>query len=342
MLLNQKPLIMKPRKKFWFCILTLSGIILISSCKKENLPKVITSEIIEFTQASASSGSKITDDGGAMVTSRGVCWGTTHNPTISQNKTKDGTGLGYFVSNIIGLAPSSTYYVRAYATNSAGTSYGEEKAFKTYQDYIFDADSNGYGTVIIGEQEWMAENLKTTTYNNGTGIPNVLDNGDWAELTRGAYCWYENDKTKFGDAYGALYNWHAVNTGNLCPTGWHVPTDAEWSTLIQYIDPTATKFVSFIAGGKLKSTRTAPDAHPRWDKHNAGSTDEFGFSALPAGYRDSDGTFDGALYTCYLWSSSEKDEVFGQLRAMFNIDDAIGWSFLNKRCGFTVRCIRDS
>ena len=333
---------MKPRKKFWFCVLTLSGIILISSCKKENLPTVTTTEIIEFTQASATSGSKITDDGGEMINFRGVCWSTSHNPTISHNKTNDGNGLGYFVSIITGLTPSSTYYVRAYATNSAGTAYGEEKAFKTYQDYIFDVDGNGYGTVIIGEQEWMAENLKTTTYNNGAGIPNVSDGLDWAESVRGAYCWYENDKTKFGGAYGALYNWYAVNTGNLCPTGWHVPTDAEWSKLIQFIDPTATKFVSFIAGGKLKSTRTAPDAHPRWDKHNAGSTDEFGFSALPAGYRDSDGTFDGALYTCYLWSSSEKDELYAWCQGIFNMYGFIDRSNLNKQDGFSVRCLRDS
>ena len=139
---------MKPRNKFWFFLLTLSGLILmqVSSCKKENLPKVTTVNIIKFTQASASSGSIITDDGGAMIISRGVCWSNSQNPTISHNKTNDGTGAGYFVSSITGLSPSTTYYVRAYATNSAGTAYGEETVFRTYQDYIFDEDSNGYGT----------------------------------------------------------------------------------------------------------------------------------------------------------------------------------------------------
>ena len=335
---------MKPRSKFWFFLLTLSGLILmqVSSCKKENLPKVATVNILEFTQASASSGSKITDDGGAMIISRGVCWSKSQNPTINHNKTDDGTGAGYFVSSITGLTPSTTYYVRAYATNSAGTAYGEETVFRTYQDYIFDEDGNGYGTIIIGEQEWMAENLKTTTYNNGVSIPNVSDDLNWAKSTSGAYCWYENDKTQFGDAYGALYNWHAVNTGILCPKGWHVPTDAEWGTLVQFIDPTSSSFVSFIAGGKLKSTRTAPDAHPRWDSPNVGATDEYGFSALPAGYRDTDGTFDGALYTCFLWSSSEKNALFGQCRGIYNIDSNFGWSYLNKQDGFSVRCLRDS
>ena len=314
----------------------------VSSCKKENLPKVTTVNIIKFTQASASSGSIITDDGGAMIISRGVCWSNSQNPTISHNKTNDGTGAGYFVSSITGLSPSTTYYVRAYATNSAGTAYGEETVFRTYQDYIFDEDSNGYGTIIIGEQEWMAENLKTTKYNNGVSIPNVSDDLNWAKSTSGAYCWYKNDKTQFGDAYGALYNWHAVNTGNLCPKGWHVPTDAEWGTLVQFIDPTSSTFVSFIAGGKLKSTRTAPDAHPRWDSPNVGAIDEYGFSALPAGYRDTDGTFDGALYTCFFWSSSEKNALFGQCRGIYNIDSNIGWSYLNKQDGFSVRCLRNS
>jgi uncharacterized protein (TIGR02145 family) len=334
---------MKTGKKFLIYALTLSGflLLLINSCKKEDLPKVTTAGILEIKHISASSGGIITDEGVGTITARGVCWSKSQGPTISNDRTEDGPGAGSFISNIIGLDPNSTYYVRAYATNSDGTAYGEEKVFKTYQDYVFDSDGNGYGTILIGDQEWMAENLKTTTYNEGTEIPNITEDVDWAGITGGAYCWYKNDKATYDKGYGTLYNWYAVNTGILCPIGWHVPTNEEWETLVHFIDPTATEFWSPVAGGKLKSTRTAPADHPRWDLPNTGATNEFGFSALPGGYRDIDGTFDGALYTCFLWSSTEKSANMGMCRGINNIYGDIGWSFLNKQDGFSVRCIKD-
>ena len=94
---------------------------------------------------------------------------------------------------------------------------------------------NEYHTVIIGNQTWMVENLKVTEYNDGTAIPLVESNSDWWNRTTAAYSWNENDEAKYKDSYGALYNWYAVNTGKLCPAGWHVPTDAEWTELIRYL-----------------------------------------------------------------------------------------------------------
>jgi uncharacterized protein (TIGR02145 family) len=113
-----------------------------------------------------------------------------------------------------------------------GTGYGAQLSFTTA---VTDKDGNVYHTVTIGTQTWMVENLKTTKYNDGTAIPFITDNSAWANLTTPGYCWYNNDSTTYKNMYGALYNWYAVSTGNLAPKGWHVATDAEWTTLQNYL-----------------------------------------------------------------------------------------------------------
>lgn len=210
---------------------------------------------------------------------------------------------------------------------------------------VKDIDGNEYKTVKIGNQVWFAENLKTTKYNNGTPIPNITDNTEWAELSTGAYAWYNNDEATYKNAYGALYNWFAVETGNLCPTGWRVPTDAEWSTLINYIDPNADGGNNWpnTAGGKMKSTRTTPDAHPRWESPNTGATDEYGFSALPGGFRYYyDGTFDNVGYNGYWWSSTEYHATHAWYRDVNYDDGNVGRDNDDKRNGISVRCLRDN
>ena len=203
-------------------------------------------------------------------------------------------------------------------------------------DTVRDIDGNVYKTVKIGNLEWMAENLRTTKYHNGSSIPNVTDNEAWAGLSTPAYCWYNNDRATYGNTYGALYNWYAVETGNLCPTGWRVPTDAEWTTLTDHAGGES------VAGGKLKSTRTEPDAHPRWDSPNTDATNEYDFSALPGGYRyDSNGAFNYVGSFSPLWSSSGFDATNAWRR---NIRYDFGEVFRgsnNKRYGFSVRCVRD-
>jgi uncharacterized protein (TIGR02145 family) len=145
---------------------------------------------------------------------------------------------------------------------------------------LTDVDNNTYKVVKIGTQVWMAENLKTTRYNDGSAIPLVTDNTEWNNLTTPGYSWYNNDSATYAQTYGALYNWYTVETGNLCPTGWHVPSDAEWTTLTDYLGGEA------IAGGKLKETGTA-----HWDSPNTGATDETGFTAFPGGNRTKNGPF---------------------------------------------------
>ena len=196
-------------------------------------------------------------------------------------------------------------------------------------------DSIIYRTVKIGDQIWMAENLKATTYRNGTPIPNVTDDTLWENLTIGAYSWYNNDATIYKNPYGALYNWYAVETGKLCPTGWHVPSYEEWITLANYLGGYK------IAGGKLKDADTT-----YWGSPNEGATNESGFTALPVGWRRDDGTFrplGGAMWWASTTKSKYKD-VQGEpwFWVIFREQISIKANyFFSKGFGLSVRCLKD-
>jgi hypothetical protein len=170
------------------------------SCKKEvkivmepTVP-VLTTNATNITNTSADINGKVTYNGGSTVTTQGICWGINENPTIAGNKISIGTGSESFTIKIAGLTPGTTYYVKAYATSSAGTGYGDQKSFQTLNEIITDMDGNLYHSVTIGTQVWMVENLKTTKYSNGDPIPNVSDGYSWGTIATGAYCWYNNDE----------------------------------------------------------------------------------------------------------------------------------------------------
>ena len=293
------------------------------------VPNVTTSSITSITQTSAICGGDVTDDGGSTVIARGACWSTILNPTIADNKTVDGSGTGSYSSSITGLLEGTTYYVRAYAINTNGIGYGSNMSFITQPPNITDVDGNIYHAVIIGTQVWMIENLKTTRYNDGSSIPLVTDPYEWIGLTSDGYCWSENDPNN-KDTYGALYNWYAVNTGKLAPTGWHVPTDEDWNLLINFAGGTTT------AGGKLKASGTN-----YWNPPNTGATDDYGFDALPGGYRSSaNGTFVNLNYWGVWWSATGSNGSIGRLllenvNAIANYDHDIAIQ------GFSIRCIKN-
>jgi uncharacterized protein (TIGR02145 family) len=296
-------------------------------------PVVATLEISSITYSSAVSGGDVTSDGGETVTARGVCWNTTGNPMISDDHTADGSGTGSFTSNITGLSTFTTYYVRAYATNSAGTAYGEQLDFKTKWDNssISDYDGNVYSTVQIGEQIWMAENLKTTRFNDGSVIPLVTDNTAWSILTSSAYCWYNNNEATYKNPYGALYTWYAVKTNKLCPAGWSIPTDAEWTTLTSYLGGEDE------AGGQLKET-----GYTHWNSPNTGATNETYFTALPGGHRYRlNGTFYDINRYGYWWSSSEDETQTAWGRNIYYDASNVYRDYYFKNEGFSVRCIKD-
>jgi uncharacterized protein (TIGR02145 family) len=211
-------------------------------------------------------------------------------------------------------------------TNSCKKDDNKENSGTT----VTDIDGNVYHTVKIGAQTWMVENLKTTHYNDGTAIPLVTGNTAWGSLTTPGYCWYNNDQATYGSTYGALYNWYAVNTGKLCPTGWHVATDAEWTQLTDYLGG------ENVAGGKMKEAGLS-----HWQSPNTGATNSSGFTALPGGYRHLDGSFNDLSGYAYFWSSSQGDATSAWGRSLNYSVEYVGRGNYYKTLGFSCRCLQD-
>jgi uncharacterized protein (TIGR02145 family) len=305
----------------------------VSFTTEQILPILTTNSITSITSSSAISGGDISNDGGGTITQKGVCWSTNPNPTILNDKTTDGSGEGSFTSNLVGLSTGTTYYIRAYATNSLGTSYGNELIFRSlgalYGNGVTDINGNSYQTIIIGNQEWMAQNLNVSKYNNGTNIPNVTGNNEWASLSTGAWSYYDNDN-QYEANYGKLYNWYAVNTSKLCPTGWHVPSDAEWTILMNYLGANGHNGTQ---GKALKATST-------WASTGNG-TDNFGWKGRYGGIRINDGVFSNVGTSGEWWSTSETSTNGALKRAFYNSSDSIFANTTYKRAGFSVRCLKD-
>jgi len=312
----------------------------------ERVPVLSTTVVTNLTQITAISGGNIIADGGATITARGVCWNTAENPTINDHKTTDGQGAGEFSSNINGLTPNTTYYVRAYATNSAGTGYGEAISVTTH-NISFDSftdprDETDYQTVTIGNQVWMAENLRY--------LPSVVG-PETGSQTNPQYYVYGYDGTDDVNAakatanyttYGVLYNWPAAMAGSasstanpsgiqgVCPAGWHLPSDAEWTQLTDNLGGES------VAGGKLKETGTT-----HWNIPNEGATNETGFTALPGGYRHPNEVFARLGENGGWFSASEGPTVHAWIRGVYYISDGVERAIFFKDLGYSVRCVKD-
>ncbi len=359
-----------------------SLLMIISSCEKERneLPVIKTKEVSDITASSAISGGIITDDGGSEVAVRGIVWDISENPTVEDNEgmTIDGVGAGEFTSYITGLSRATTYFVRSYATNSEGTAYGEQRSFETAghddgepcQDmpaFTDTRDGSVYNTVRIGDKCWLKENLRY--------LPEVSPSSAGSE-TEPHYYVYDYQGTDVSEAmatdnyqsYGVLYNWPAVMNGEenssstnpnevqgICPAGWHLPGDEEWTELVDYLmdeyDLTNDLDDVNAVGNKLKSCRQdgsplaedcATSEHPRWSSHNIHyGTDQFGFSALPGGYRGFGGDFEGIGYYCYWWSSTESSSEGAWRRYLRRGSGSMHRGEATKTAGFSVRCVRD-
>jgi uncharacterized protein (TIGR02145 family) len=296
-----------------------------------NTPTITTSLTTSITDLTAVSGGNITLDGGANVTTRGVCWSNIVNATTADSVISSGNGTGAFTCTITGLSPNTIYYVKAFATNSVGTAYGNEITFTTTApgETVTDIDGNVYNTVTIGTQIWMKENLKTTRYRDGTAVPNITDNTTWFGLTSGAYSWYNNDMATYKASYGALYNFYAtVDNRYLCPSGWHIPTNAEWTTLTSYLGGTT------LAAGKLKETGTA-----HWSSPNSGATNESGFTALPGGWR-ANNWYMNLGGNGNWWSSTETSSTESYNRGIDYSSIIVTWGIAQKQNGYSVRCLK--
>ncbi len=367
---------MENRKNIWKITLRLfvSGLLLFAiGCSDDdtdpvNPPTLTTLDVTDITETSAKSGGNITDDRGATVTERGVIWSTAADLSVNNYEgiTIEGAGAGSFTSNITDLEPETQYYVKAYATNMNGTGYGNSLAFTTLEKTtgtVMDVDGNEYVTIIIGDQEWMAENLLVSKYNNGDAIPTSLNNADWGETTEGASVIYPhgsidglNSDQDVLEAYGVLYNWYAVNdTRGLCPVGWSVPSDDDWTQLVNYAASQGFTNVSDNpngTGNALRSCRQVghPDGgdcstseHPRWDSDDTHhGFDAFGFSALPGGYRRNNGTFYRVGNFGHWWSATEFNDTSAWFRDVYSRYGSAGRGHFSKITGLSVRCLRDA
>jgi uncharacterized protein (TIGR02145 family) len=195
---------------------------------------------------------------------------------------------------------------------------------------VSDFEGNTYKTVRIGSQVWMAESLRTRTFNDGTEISYIADAADWGELTTPGFCWYNNDEASYKDTFGALYNFYAVISGNLCPAGWHVPSRDEWQQLRDVLGDTLT------GGGKLKEEGTL-----HWNHPNSGATNITGFTAMPAGIRYLEGTFSSLSSFTSFWSSTVYDINNGWYFSLYYNDAVAGMNKTSQRDGFSVRCVKD-
>jgi uncharacterized protein (TIGR02145 family) len=413
-------------------------VFILQSCRRINLPSLETSSISDLSDTSVTCGGTVYDDGGSTVMARGICYDAYPNPDLFSYHTIDGNGTGSFTSKIVGLVSGETYWLRAYATNEAGTAYGDTVRIKTFgkpisigateigmssvrlygifcphnqlyteiyfdlgtsvnyskafqasigtipgffvpepwemsnilitdlkestvyhyrvratssqsstlgndlffrtfnSEIVEDIDGNQYNTITIGTQTWLSQNLKTTRLNDGSSLPNVTDNAEWIKLKFPAYCWYNNDQTSYKNMLGALYNWYSINTGKLCPVGWHIPTLKEWETLLNEV------------GGQSEAAMNLKEVYYRGNNSS-------GFSAIPAGTRYYfDNPFEGApnpdgtipSYGCsgHYWSSSitlfEGNEF--PLKIGFYDRSTLIYMWVDGySAGNCVRCIKD-
>lgn len=310
------------------------------------IPELTTTAASGTLTESSIVGGNVISDGGYPVTDRGVYWGISVNPEVDGTKLSIGSGSGSFSTVLTGLSENTTYYVRAYAVNQLGQNFGNMISFTTKhstlsgdilynQDLnygsVTDIEGNTYKTIVIGNQTWMADNLRTTKFNNGNPIKNITINSSWISLETPAYCWYNND-ISYKEIIGALYNWYVLDSGNICPQGWHIPTDNEWTVLADYLGG------STIAGAKVKEIGTT-----HWDAPNTGATNSSGFTSLPSGHRsDSNGSFAGLFTFETWWTSTEYNEVKPYYRSTSSTNTEL-WRGNGgfKKIGKSMRCVKD-
>lgn len=211
------------------------------------------------------------------------------------------------------------------------TNCGSNGELQVFNGAAWTSITGGPTGIVIGTQEWMAENLNVSIFRDGTPIPHVTNLSTWAGLTTPAWCWYNNDPAQ-GAVYGRLYNWYAVaDSRGLCPTGWHVPTDAEWTTLNDFLCGHT------VAGGKMKTTGTT-----RWNSPNTGATNSSRFSALPGGLVGFNGTQFADIGTVgNWWGANQNQHSFGYMRYIMSNDASLYGGVTNLVNGLSVRCVKD-
>lgn len=331
-------------KILFFCAI----IIILNSCQEVESENAgfTTLEAKNLTAISAESGGRITPDGTLPVLSRGISWSKEQNPTLADHFSIETAELGSYAIQMTGLHAGEKYYVRAFYINSKDTVYGDMVEFTT-PDYIqfnpdkrygtvTDIDGNVYKTITVGSQTWMAENLRTTRYQNGDPLMNVEDPHFWYPLgvQPGAYCFYNYDDSK-STIFGAYYNWFAASDSrNIAPPGWHVATEEDWQTLKEFV--CEGNNIGDDCGYKLRETSTAHWHNPTL---SGIATNETGFTALAAqeAFTGLSSSWTSGWYAHFWTNSGSADlAVYASLNDKLEIYEGSQPNF-----GKSIRCVKD-
>ena len=327
------------------------------------LATVTTDAVANITGTTATCGGNVTADGGYSVIARGVCWSTSPNPVFNDSHISNGDGLGAFTCQLANLSEGTTYYVRAYAVNSVGTAYGNQVSFTTTTSpdvqpcpgaaTVTDYDGNVYNTVQIGDQCWTRENLRVTHYSDGTPIP---AGGDNYSYTAPYYYDYSSSGIPLSER-GYLYNWPAAMHGaasssavpsgvqGVCPVGWHLPSDAEWTLLTDYVGSVP----EYQCGGSSGNIAKALASIAWWESYSfeccpgdqsVTANNATGFSAVPAGYCNGSSFF-YAGNDAYFWSATQGSSYGAYYRGLYYNSAYVSRGGDYKNYGFSVRCLRD-
>lgn len=292
------------------------------------------------------------------ISEHGFCWSESINPELSDRRNNLGasTSFGEFSCIISDFSESTSYFLRAYVVVENTPYYGNELTFTTgwsSKNSVKDVDGNLYKTVRIGNQTWMAQNLKVTRYADLQAIQNVKEHATWYDFSEQskAYCYYDNELNNFY-TYGALYTWAAASNGSdgsdlnpsgiqgVCPAGWHLPSDSEWKELEIHLgmnpeDADKEDWRGAGVGGRMKREGTA-----YWESPNSGANNESEFEALPGGYRHGSAEFLDLWTTTRFWTSS-KYNSYGWFRGLDYDNSAINRSYDGLYNGHSVRCVKD-
>jgi uncharacterized protein (TIGR02145 family) len=334
---------MKNNKLILFFLLI--SCLIIPSCKKTERQMGITTGTVSNITVNSADVSGFISDIGIGAIQHGHCYAKTANPTVDNLKTELNAPLiGNFTSHLSDLEFGVKYYVKAYISNGNEVVYGDEINFTTATT-VTDADGNISNIVQIGTQFWTKENLKTTKYNDGSSIPNVTDTTAWRNLTTPGFCWYNNDAAYYKAIHGALYNWYAVNTGKLCPVGWHVPTKDEWTILTDFLTNNGygyqgsgndiAKSIASTGGWNISSTPGAPG-------NDLTSNNSSGFTAYPSGKRWESGNFYFIDMGTTWWTSTSYNDNGAYYLSINNVTPWISLDSWDKNSGYSVRCLKDN
>jgi uncharacterized protein (TIGR02145 family) len=322
---------------------TLFAMLLVIHCSKEysgvGVPEVTTRGVDQITTNAARCGGSVEKENGFEVTAFGILVSDYDDFRKYDSLPCKMDQEDVFYGSLLNLNHGRQLYLRAWAVNKVGTGYGKTVSYihtgsgisfnpdLTY-DTLTDVDGNNYLTIKIGTQRWMAENLKTTHYNDGTPIPYLVPNEDWDTMLAPAYSWYLNDEAGYKATYGALYNWWTANTGKLCPIGWHVPDSVEWTKLVHFWA---------VSGEASTHLKEAGDMH--WILNNEGDNLS-GFTALPGGYRANSGWFYYLGYVGHYWASTKINQPQGNYFVII-VNGGTGVVKCSKQFGLNVRCLQD-